>query len=164
MRAQPRPADGDDGAVGTECLGGAEDAVAHGMHCLRWGWRGSRGPGRRGRPTLRGTGRRRETFSPCAPYRRAVPVCVRPSEEPHDHRRHPSHSDRRISPVFLGILAVTAVTGWATWTGFAEQPGVAVFLFVTAAWIVSRCLHEYAHAVPLCTAATHRSARRATSP
>ncbi|MFF0970292.1 site-2 protease family protein [Streptomyces sp. NPDC003703] len=54
--------------------------------------------------------------------------------------------DRRISPVFLGILAVTAVTGWATWTGFAERPGVAVFLFVTAAWIVSLCLHEYAHA------------------
>lgn len=57
-----------------------------------------------------------------------------------------SRSDRRISPVFIGILAVTAVTGWATWTGFAEQPGVAVFLFVTAAWIVSLCLHEYAHA------------------
>ncbi|WP_369237563.1 site-2 protease family protein [Streptomyces sp. R21] len=55
-------------------------------------------------------------------------------------------SDRRISPVFVGIVAVTAVTGWATWTGFAEQPGVAVFLFVTAAWIVSLCLHEYAHA------------------
>ena len=55
-------------------------------------------------------------------------------------------SDRRVSPVFVGILAVTAVTGWATWTGFAEQPGVAVFLFVTAAWIVSLCLHEYAHA------------------
>ncbi|WP_128381697.1 site-2 protease family protein [Streptomyces cavernae] len=56
------------------------------------------------------------------------------------------HSDRRISPVFVGIVAVMAVTGWATWTGFAEQPGVAVFLFVTAAWIVSLCLHEYAHA------------------
>ncbi|WP_329277839.1 site-2 protease family protein [Streptomyces sp. NBC_01451] len=56
------------------------------------------------------------------------------------------NSDRRISPVFVGILAVTAVTGWATWTGFAEQPGVAVFLFVTSAWIVSLCLHEYAHA------------------
>ncbi|MEU6367225.1 site-2 protease family protein [Streptomyces sp. NPDC046931] len=55
-------------------------------------------------------------------------------------------SDRRISPVFVGLLGVTAVTGWATWTGFAEQPGVAVFLFVTAAWIVSLCLHEYAHA------------------
>ncbi|MGV9562944.1 site-2 protease family protein [Streptomyces sp. NPDC003480] len=55
-------------------------------------------------------------------------------------------SDRRISPVFVGLLAVTSVTGWATWTGFAARPGVAVFLFVTAAWIVSLCLHEYAHA------------------
>ncbi|MDT0571174.1 site-2 protease family protein [Streptomyces sp. DSM 3412] len=55
-------------------------------------------------------------------------------------------SDRRISPVFVGIVAVMAVTGWATWTGFAEQPGLAVFLFVTSAWIVSLCLHEYAHA------------------
>ncbi|MEV0691871.1 site-2 protease family protein [Streptomyces sp. NPDC050388] len=55
-------------------------------------------------------------------------------------------SDRRVSPVFLGILAVTAVTGWATWTGFADRPGFAAFLFVTAAWIVSLCLHEYAHA------------------
>ncbi|MGW3114090.1 site-2 protease family protein [Streptomyces sp. NPDC001091] len=54
--------------------------------------------------------------------------------------------DRRISPVFAGIVAVAAVTGWATWTGFAAQPGLAVFLFVTAAWIVSLCLHEYAHA------------------
>jgi Zn-dependent protease len=54
--------------------------------------------------------------------------------------------DRRVSPVFVGILAVTAVTGWATWTGYAARPGVAVFLFVTAAWIVSLCLHEYAHA------------------
>jgi Zn-dependent protease len=56
------------------------------------------------------------------------------------------HSDRRISPVFIGIVAVTAVTGWATWTGFAERTDIAVFLFVTGAWIVSLCLHEYAHA------------------
>ncbi|MFI2348825.1 site-2 protease family protein [Streptomyces sp. NPDC019443] len=56
------------------------------------------------------------------------------------------HSDRRISPVFLGIVAVMAVTGWAVWTDFAASPGIAVFLFVTSAWIVSLCLHEYAHA------------------
>ncbi|MEU4347414.1 site-2 protease family protein [Streptomyces sp. NPDC023838] len=55
-------------------------------------------------------------------------------------------SDRRISPVFLGIVAVTAVAGWAVWTGFSNVPGLAVFLFVTGAWIVSLCLHEYAHA------------------
>ncbi|GAA3489781.1 MULTISPECIES: site-2 protease family protein [Streptomyces] len=57
-----------------------------------------------------------------------------------------SRRDRRISPVFLGIVAVMAVAGWAVWTGFAASTGFAVFLFVTAAWIVSLCLHEYAHA------------------
>ncbi|MEV6393805.1 site-2 protease family protein [Streptomyces sp. NPDC051907] len=56
------------------------------------------------------------------------------------------HSDRRISPVFIGIVAVMAVTGWAVWTEFAASAGLAVFLFVTSAWIVSLCLHEYAHA------------------
>ncbi|MFD3655369.1 site-2 protease family protein [Streptomyces sp. NPDC058620] len=57
-----------------------------------------------------------------------------------------TRSDRRISPIFLAIVAVMAVSGWAVWTDFAEQTGFAVFLFVTAAWIVSLCLHEYAHA------------------
>ncbi|MFF5482363.1 site-2 protease family protein [Streptomyces sp. NPDC012935] len=55
-------------------------------------------------------------------------------------------SEQRISPVFLGIAAVTAATGWAVWTEFAASPGLAVFLFVTSAWVVSLCLHEYAHA------------------
>lgn len=54
--------------------------------------------------------------------------------------------DRRISPVFLGIVAVMAVSGWAVWTEFSASTGFAVFLFVTSAWIVSLCLHEYAHA------------------
>ncbi|MER5550804.1 site-2 protease family protein [Streptomyces sp. NPDC002793] len=55
-------------------------------------------------------------------------------------------SDRRVSPIFVGIVSVMAVSGWAVWTDFAAQTGFAVFLFVTAAWIVSLCLHEYAHA------------------
>ncbi|MFJ9343827.1 site-2 protease family protein [Streptomyces sp. NPDC101733] len=57
-----------------------------------------------------------------------------------------SRGERRISSVFLGIVAVMAVTGWAVWTGYASSPGLAVFLFVTSAWVVSLCLHEYAHA------------------
>ncbi|UYQ61782.1 site-2 protease family protein [Streptomyces peucetius] len=56
------------------------------------------------------------------------------------------HSDRAVSPVFLGIAAVMGVTGWAVWTGFSTNTGLAVFLFVVSAWIVSLCLHEYAHA------------------
>ncbi|GAA1537220.1 site-2 protease family protein [Streptomyces albidochromogenes] len=58
----------------------------------------------------------------------------------------PTRRDRRISPVFLGIAAVTAVSGWAVWTEFSASTGFAVFLFVTSAWVVSLCLHEYAHA------------------
>ncbi|MFG2328197.1 site-2 protease family protein [Streptomyces sp. NPDC048604] len=57
-------------------------------------------------------------------------------------RRH----ERRISPVFLAILAVMGVGGWAVWTGFAASSGFSVFVFVSAAWVVSLCLHEYAHA------------------
>ncbi|QES50393.1 hypothetical protein DEJ50_23805 [Streptomyces venezuelae] len=55
-------------------------------------------------------------------------------------------SERQISPVFLGIVAIMAVTGWAVWTGYSTSTGLAIFLFVTSAWIVSLCLHEYAHA------------------
>ncbi|MCF3964869.1 site-2 protease family protein [Streptomyces fuscigenes] len=55
-------------------------------------------------------------------------------------------SERRISPVFLGIVAVAVVAGWGVWTGFAGNTGFAVCLFVIAAWVVSLCLHEYAHA------------------
>jgi Zn-dependent protease len=50
------------------------------------------------------------------------------------------------SPVFVGILAVFAVSGWMTWTAFGNVK-VDVFLFVVAGWLVSLCLHEYAHAV-----------------
>ncbi|MGW1379140.1 site-2 protease family protein [Streptomyces sp. NPDC002446] len=56
-------------------------------------------------------------------------------------------ADRRISPVFLALAAVLAVSGWAVWTGtLAASTGFAVFLFVVSGWVVSLCLHEYAHA------------------
>jgi len=50
------------------------------------------------------------------------------------------------SPVFVGIVAVFAVSGWMTWTGFGNVR-VDVFLFVVTGWLVSLCLHEYAHAL-----------------
>ncbi|MCK7623496.1 site-2 protease family protein [Streptomyces sp. RS10V-4] len=56
-------------------------------------------------------------------------------------------TDRRVSPVFLALTAVLAVSGWAVWSGaLAARAGIAVFLFVTSGWVVSLCLHEYAHA------------------
>ncbi|WP_405580853.1 site-2 protease family protein [Streptomyces sp. NBC_01190] len=61
-------------------------------------------------------------------------------------RRAHSGDDRRVSPIFLGIVAVMVVSGWAVWTGFASDTRFALFLFVVAGWVVSLCLHEYAHA------------------
>ncbi|MFD8382864.1 site-2 protease family protein [Streptomyces sp. NPDC059679] len=57
-----------------------------------------------------------------------------------------SRRNRRISPVFLGLVAIMGVSGWAVWTDYSASPGFAVFLFVVSGWIVSLCLHEYAHA------------------
>lgn len=50
------------------------------------------------------------------------------------------------SPVFVGIVAVFVVSGIMTWTRFGNVR-VDVFLFVISGWIVSLCLHEYAHAL-----------------
>jgi Zn-dependent protease len=61
-------------------------------------------------------------------------------------RRVQHGDDRRVSPIFLAIAAVMIVSGWAVWRGFASDKGFAVFLFVVSGWVVSLCLHEYAHA------------------
>ncbi|MEV6346028.1 site-2 protease family protein [Actinoplanes sp. NPDC051851] len=50
------------------------------------------------------------------------------------------------SPVFVGIVAIFAVSGVMTWTRFGNI-GIDAFLFVISGWLVSLCLHEYAHAV-----------------
>lgn len=52
----------------------------------------------------------------------------------------------RPSPVFLGILAAFALSTWALWSGSALGR-FAVFFFVLSGWLLSLCLHEYAHAV-----------------
>ncbi|MFE1785674.1 site-2 protease family protein [Streptomyces sp. NPDC059506] len=57
-----------------------------------------------------------------------------------------TRSDRGVSPVFLALVAIMGVSGWAVWTGFSASTGFAVFLYVVSGWIVSLCLHEYAHA------------------
>ncbi|MCX4749446.1 site-2 protease family protein [Kitasatospora sp. NBC_01287] len=59
--------------------------------------------------------------------------------------RSPNSEERRISPVFWVLLAILGTSGWAVWTGFGTVD-FGVFLFVVAGWMVSLCLHEYAHA------------------
>jgi Zn-dependent protease len=52
---------------------------------------------------------------------------------------------RRPSAVFLGLLALCVLGGWMAWSG-SGYVRVGVFIFVVAGWLVSLCLHEYAHA------------------
>lgn len=50
------------------------------------------------------------------------------------------------SPVFVGVLALVGVSGWMTWQRFGNV-GFDVFLLVISGWLLSLCVHEYAHAV-----------------
>ena len=55
----------------------------------------------------------------------------------------------RPSPVFLLLVALTVLGGVLAWMDAdAEGPmaRIGVFLFVIAGWLVSLCLHEFAHA------------------
>ncbi|TDH55913.1 site-2 protease family protein [Mycobacterium eburneum] len=59
------------------------------------------------------------------------------------------HESVRPSPIFVAILAVTAVGGVLAWQAAAGEvlAYVGVFIFVIAGWVVSLCLHEFGHAV-----------------
>ena len=49
------------------------------------------------------------------------------------------------SPIFVGLVALTGVSAWMTWTGFGNVR-VDVFLLVICGWLVSLCLHEIGRA------------------
>jgi Zn-dependent protease len=54
----------------------------------------------------------------------------------------------RPSPVFLGIVALAAAGGALAWRNdtTSNTARAGVFVLVVAGWIVSLCLHEFAHA------------------
>jgi Zn-dependent protease len=52
----------------------------------------------------------------------------------------------RPSAIFLCLVALFVTAGVMSWRGFGDA-GLNVFLFVAAGWLVSLCLHEYAHAL-----------------
>jgi Zn-dependent protease len=52
----------------------------------------------------------------------------------------------RPSGIFLCLVALFGASGWMLWTGFGNVR-VDAFLFVVSGWLVSLCLHEYAHAL-----------------
>ncbi|RAU90288.1 hypothetical protein DQP58_23810 [Mycobacterium colombiense] len=60
------------------------------------------------------------------------------------------HESVRPSPIFLGLLGLTAGGGALAWSAGASARPLAyagVFVFVIAGWLVSLCLHEFGHAV-----------------
>ncbi|MGB8388776.1 site-2 protease family protein [Mycobacterium sp.] len=69
----------------------------------------------------------------------------------------------RPSPIFLALVALTAVGGVLAWlAGASVRPlsYVAVFIFVIAGWLVSLCLHEFGHAVTAWRFGDHDAAVR----
>jgi len=62
--------------------------------------------------------------------------------------RGPSRAGVRPSPVFVALLVVAAVGGYVCWQATTDSHGtrLGVFLLVLAGWIVTVCLHEFAHA------------------
>jgi Zn-dependent protease len=52
----------------------------------------------------------------------------------------------RPSALFLALVALFVASGVMTWNGFGSVR-FDVFLFVVSGWLVSLCLHEFAHAL-----------------
>jgi Zn-dependent protease len=50
------------------------------------------------------------------------------------------------SPVFIGVLALVGVGAVMTWSQYGNVK-FDVFLMVISGWVLSLCLHEYAHAL-----------------
>jgi Zn-dependent protease len=64
----------------------------------------------------------------------------------------------RPSPLFLAFVAVAAVGGVLAWTqtgGGSRLGDLGVFLFVIGGWVVTLCLHEFAHAYAAYRAGDH---------
>lgn len=54
----------------------------------------------------------------------------------------------RPSPIFLAVLALAVAGGYLAWqaTEATRTARVGVFLFLLAGWVVTVCVHEFAHA------------------
>ncbi|HEY0169225.1 MAG TPA: site-2 protease family protein [Jatrophihabitans sp.] len=57
----------------------------------------------------------------------------------------------RPSPIFLAVLALAAAGGYLAWqatdpAGPTRTERLGIFVFVVAGWVVTVCLHEFAHA------------------
>jgi Zn-dependent protease len=85
------------------------------------------------------------------PQAPAVPSQREPATVDRELRRRPWPSLRgvlTISPVFAGIVAITAASGALLWMGLLPSfVGPLTIAFVTFGWITSLCIHEFGHAL-----------------
>lgn len=51
-----------------------------------------------------------------------------------------------ISPIFFLIILITGIAGYVTYQTDIDIK-IATFVFVTGGWVISLCLHEFAHAI-----------------
>lgn len=51
----------------------------------------------------------------------------------------------RPSPIFVGLVVVALASGWALWASVGDR-GIVTFVFVAVSWVITLCLHEFAHA------------------
>jgi Zn-dependent protease len=63
----------------------------------------------------------------------------------------PRRTAVRPSPVFLLVVAIAVASGWYAWhvgnpAAVSKADGFAVLVFVVSLWVVTLCLHEFAHA------------------
>jgi Zn-dependent protease len=58
-----------------------------------------------------------------------------------------ARSSPRISPIFLGLVLVTAAGGALTLIGTRIPVTAGIVILVLAGWAVSLCLHEFSHAL-----------------
>jgi Zn-dependent protease len=50
------------------------------------------------------------------------------------------------SPVFVGLVVVAVASGAALWNSLGDR-GILTFIFVATSWVITLCLHEFAHAM-----------------
>ena len=83
--------------------------------------------------------------------RAGVPAYRDPTRPDAPLRKRPWPSLRGVlgvSPVFLGIVGATAISGGLLWVSFLPRfIPLWTILFVVGAWIISLCLHEFGHAL-----------------
>jgi len=80
-----------------------------------------------------------------------VPGAAQHTRQDRALRRKPLVSLRGalgVSPVFSGLVAITAISGILLWFDILPAASVPMtIIFVTSGWITSLCIHEFGHAV-----------------